>query len=695
MVGQPLDCAQLKESFLDSLATFCTRFASNTFPSSLAPLYGGAKLVPLVKKDLGVRPMAIGESFRRLVCKIMLSRVQNQISDLLAPYQLGVGIRGGAEAVIHSLAGCAESLLDDEVILQVDFENAFNLVSRLKILEQVAVDLPAILNLVNFLYGCDSRLLLGFQKMLLSCLGVHQGCPLAALLFSLALHQLILKIKLNCPALRLNMWYLDDGHICGKIDDVLLALEVIKKDGFDLGLILNQSKCVVFGKDLSLFPADIIRSQSGINVLGVPVGNLDFVQNSIKRQIAKMEDLLDWSSGLDHPQSELLLLRSCLGMPKMNYSLCTVDPASISDEIKKLDSVVDNALNHIVGVPLDYRARQLAHLPLSLGGLGIPIPSKVANIAFVSSYASSWFLQSNLTPCAAYQSALEHLPIDSRPTLCNKNSLTFIPQPTSSKEWSQKSFCLQMNKDELKEVLENSDVRLNTLIVGRSAKGASSWLLSYPNVYKNSKFDKASFQSMLKFSLGVKLFKENHDCPDCLKAMDCYGDHAMTCSVSSARIAKHNSMVDVLANSLKCVGVTNFSNVQFASSENREAPGDLFVAGFDCFGDAYFDLSVINILCPSYVKKSSLGPLSGSVIRYEAKMKKYADLGVLMKPLIVESTGGWNSLSFKFLKSISELVASRSNQSTKITMKNLLSSLSVCLQRHQGAMLVRRCLSLA
>jgi hypothetical protein len=57
------------------------------------------------------------------------------------------------------------------------------------------------------------------------------------------------------------------------------------------------------------------------------------------------------------------------------------------------------------------------------------------------------------------------------------------------------------------------------------------------------------------------------------------------------------------------------------------------------FGDAFFDVSVINICADSYVTRAAKGVLEGSSIRYVAKMKKYPDLGPRFKPLILKSTG--------------------------------------------------------
>jgi hypothetical protein len=87
--------------------------------------------------------------------------------------------------------------------------------------------------------------------------------------------------------------------------------------------------------------------------------------------------------------------------------------------------------------------------------------------------------------------------------------------------------------------------------------------------------------------------------------------------------------------------------------------------------------------------------LQGSDIRFKGKLKKYADLKDQLKPLVIENTGGWHPMSFETLKNLSELIAQRTNQTTKEVLNNLLPTISVNLQRDQGAMVVRRCQGLA
>ena len=105
-------------------------------------------------------------------------------------------------------------------MLKVDFKNAFNLVSREKMFEQVRLHCPEIAHWVEFCYSSQPFLFAG-DFTFRSCVGVQQGDPLGPLLFSLTLLPIISEIKHRLPNLKLNAWFLDDGTIIGTPEDVL------------------------------------------------------------------------------------------------------------------------------------------------------------------------------------------------------------------------------------------------------------------------------------------------------------------------------------------------------------------------------------------------------------------------------------------------------------------------------------------
>ena len=69
-------------------------FAGNVPNVACGALYG-VSLCNLTKKDGGIRPIAIGSTFRRLSAKLAANYVSASLSGSLRPKQLGVGTTGG------------------------------------------------------------------------------------------------------------------------------------------------------------------------------------------------------------------------------------------------------------------------------------------------------------------------------------------------------------------------------------------------------------------------------------------------------------------------------------------------------------------------------------------------------------------------------------------------------------------------
>ena len=146
----------------DALLTLITNFInlllSGRCPDNVRPFLFGGNLTALTKKDGGVRPIAVGCVFRRLASKCANLFASSAVADYLAPRQLGVGIRGGAEAAAHAARKFVQASSGDSVLVKLDFKNAFNTVRRDCILETVRDKVPEIFNFCKLAYGDFSYL---------------------------------------------------------------------------------------------------------------------------------------------------------------------------------------------------------------------------------------------------------------------------------------------------------------------------------------------------------------------------------------------------------------------------------------------------------------------------------------------------------------------------------------------------------
>ena len=132
--------------------------------------------------------------------------------------------------------------------LLLDFSNAFNCIDCARMFEEMRARIPSMAAWLECCYGAQSPLHLG-DHTLLSCCGVQQGDPLGPLGFALALHHIVEKIKLEVPNMLINAWYLDDGSLCGSLEDLVKALNIIEEDGPARGFFVNRSKSTLHSRE--------------------------------------------------------------------------------------------------------------------------------------------------------------------------------------------------------------------------------------------------------------------------------------------------------------------------------------------------------------------------------------------------------------------------------------------------------------
>ncbi|HND86377.1 MAG TPA: reverse transcriptase domain-containing protein, partial [Pseudobdellovibrionaceae bacterium] len=165
-----------------------------------------SRLFPLPKPDGGVRPIAVGEVWIRLLSRIVLKRIGDDIVKDLLPFQWAIAVKGGAEILCHTLhllkhiiLNCDEPALENisnlmpksSCIQSIDLHNAFNCISRSSIHKAIESCCPQILAFFRWSYGNQSSLRLSNGNIIQSGAGVRQGDPLGSLYFCLGIRESI------------------------------------------------------------------------------------------------------------------------------------------------------------------------------------------------------------------------------------------------------------------------------------------------------------------------------------------------------------------------------------------------------------------------------------------------------------------------------------------------------------------------
>lgn len=96
-------------------------------------------------------------------------------------------------------------------------------------------------------------------------------------------------------------------------------------------------------------PPEIPITRGGFSLLGYPVGPATFREGFA---LQRVEDCLSKLPDFEDSQIELILLRSCLALPKVSFSLKTCPLSHIEQATVAFDNTMRDALSELAGSPL-------------------------------------------------------------------------------------------------------------------------------------------------------------------------------------------------------------------------------------------------------------------------------------------------------------------------------------------------------
>jgi hypothetical protein len=641
------------DQFAQALTKFVNCMVAGKAPAAIAAVFSGAPLIALTKKDGSLRPIAIGETLRRLVSKCCCAKVADKTHAIFGHHQVGVSTVGGVEASVHAVRRATETYAADPgmVMLKVDFKNAFNLISRTEFLSEVKLHLPELFAWTAFSYSFPSLLIFGHVH-LESQMGVQQGDPLGPLLFSLALHQLVRTLLHRVPGLAINLWYLDDGTLIGPIADVFLAYTIIQEHGPAIGSVLNRSKCELWWPsrpdNLDVFPSDVTRvDNAGVDLLGSPIGSAAFMTAYIMRKLTKLDDIDKQVAKMDDAQVELCLLRNCLGFGKLTHILRTCPPELITDAISSFDARLRRTLANIIRQPF-LTADQWAHanLPIRMGGFGITSVTDIADPAYFGSVCLTHELVVNILG--------EHF-ADPAPTRISAvaariGAATGCDAPVMADMIGhrkvQKLFMSQKEELALQRLATPDSERLAIIRVHTRNKHAGAWVSMPPISALHMRVENDAFRTQMRRWLGIQLSDRSWNCPKCGATMDVHGDHAGVCRMGNEPILRHNAVRDEFGRLAVDAGLaTTIEELHLLPDFPSLKPADVCVRGLHAGARASaFDITFTSVLQSNNNHKAAADASYRAKEGHERKLDKFADqcrdAHIHFTPLSFDSFGG-------------------------------------------------------
>ena len=435
--------------------------------------------------------------------------------------------------------------------------------------------------------------------------------------------------------------------------------------------------------------------EPGIILLGAPLGSPQFVREALKQKVEKVREITSLLPGIEDPHTEFVLLRSCLALPKLMFSLRTVDTTDHQEPLEEYDRVTREALTRIMGSPLQDLQWSQATLPTSMGGLGLRSAVEHAPGAYAASYTSS---QPLLKALLALPEETPSLPLP--PTTLNLFSELLGEEATteSLEGFNQKFLSLQadlMAAARLAEATARLDsVREQARLASLSLPYAGTWLNVVPSPALGLHLRGPEFITALKYRLGADIYRTAGPCPACGAHSDKLGDHALCCGSAGERLSRHNALRDALYSTAVSASLGPSREGRFLLPDDDRRPADVMIPHWTGGLDTAWDVTVIHPLQAATVAGAATSP--GHALEVAVSRKNRGALedcrrqGIKFIPLAVESLGGWHELAVAEIRKLAAALARQTGQEEKECRSQLFQRLSTLLVRGNCALFVNR-----
>ena len=625
---------------LASLTRLVNFVLGGEVPEFAVSVFYGASLCALGKKDGGVRPIAVGNTFRRLATKVGAKPLSSGLGRTLRPVQLGFSTRCGCEAAAHAARRYLGEASHRRVIFKVDMANAFNCLRRDVFLAAARRRVPGLFRLLWQAYSGPRTLFYG-DTSLVSATGIQQGDPFGPALFSLGIDDLTRRIDTE-----FNVWYLDDGTIGDSPDKVLACVRRLIDDLREVGLEVNQSKCelVILGhtdEDSSqtevafreLLPRLKVISESDVSLLGAPLSE-EGLAAAIEGKREDLERLVSRLAMIENHQA-FVLLKNCLSLPKLQYIL-RASPAYLREEhLRMFDESLVAALQTVTNVRLEGDSLGQSVLPVALGGLGIRMSKDVALPAFISSLHSVGSLVDELVANIQLADSTDlQSAVGSWEERCAGLALAADADRSRQRTWDGP--LVQASFDGL---LERADQISRARLLAASSRESGLWLHALPVPSLGTLLDPESFRVAVALRVGAEVCVP-HSCR-CGREMDARGLHGLSCRFSAGRHPRHAVLNDVIRRALQSAGIPSVLEPVGIDRGDGKRPDGLTVFPYSNGKCLCWDATCVDTYAVTHLNNSAVSPGKAAGAAEVTKRRKYAELGVRYRfePVAVETSG--------------------------------------------------------
>ena len=671
-------------TLMTSLTGLVNCMLAGNIPSTVQPVVFGALVTAFNKKEGGVRPIAVGEVVRRLTAKCATQSVKKNFSDVFAPNQLGFGVTGGAEAAAHATRSFVQNANSTDVLLKLDFSNAFNTMRRDHVAFCISKEVPELMPFYAMSYENDSFLTFG-DEVLLSSEGFQQGDPLAVLGFCLGLNK-----ELSSVQSRFRIGYIDDVTLGDHWSLVLSDFIAFKAACEKIGLYINPSKCEITFCDPSfqsrneitqsfhhVCPNLSVTPSEALVMLGAPIG-ADALRGTLFNQLKTLSHFRNRLKLL-HRHDAYFLLKNCLALPKLLYTFRTAPTFLAPGLLGEIEACLRATLVDITNTSINDTRWLQASLPCRDGGLGIPSPLNVA----LSAYLSSSYSSVPLTTRILRSEPSSH--VDEALILWKDMSQVEPPvNPVYQKHWIRPLYDRQWDK-----LLDDADSFSISRLQGCRSAGSGDWLHALPSGTLGLRLNDEQLTTAIALRLGAPVCCA-HICV-CGAEVERSAQHALVCNKLKSRHARHRLGNDIILRALKTADVPATLEPLGLSRSDGKRPDGASLLPWKAGKALVWDFTCVHRLAASYCEKAKLKGATVATAAEERKKEKYKDLSppCIFQPIAVETLGGFGPETLLFLREIGHRISETTND--KRATLFLRQRLSIAVQIGNAACVRESC----
>ena len=680
------------DNLCSALARLTTWVANQLVPWAAIRALMSNRLVALDKKP-GVRPIGIGQIWRRFIAKLVLAVAGPSATQSAGMDQLCVGMQSGIEGAVHA----ANKVWEDHTtepdfgFLLLDANNAFNRINRSTMLYVLRYQWPAG---ALFAFNCYkhysllvSRSTNGTKLCLYSRTGVTQGCPIAMLAYGLGLLPLIRDLKHQYTSL-FHSWYADDGAAAGRLQVLAQFYKDAERLGRHYGYYLNPDKCIIITTQENLATAHRIFRKYRFNpdnivtgkrylggYLGDPAGKEQYLKDKINQWVLSLSRL----SAACHqcPQAAYCALQKSLQM-EWQYVQRVVDcsPALFAPLEDAIAQTFLPALFHGTTPP-----RTLTSLPRKAAGLSLSNPEHTKAPNYSTSIEATAHLSNALTDSTSQFSFREHTDTVKAARSAHKDLRTSTASDTLL------SF-LAMQPDHYQRIIKR-------------ATSTGQWLSVIPTTDSNTILAPVEFIDSVCLRYGIRPQHLPKYCDGCHGPFTI--EHSLNCKKDGLVILRHNELRDQLAAlaaaaftpsavrlepkinapSTAPLGPTPVAPPTPTLDQSSNARGDLLVRGLVNSGtDTIIDFQVTHLDSQSYLTTEPLKLLQS---HEHSKNRKYKQSCIAQRrdfvPFIASCDGLIGPHAKKLLQRIAQELSKKWSQPFSSVTSYVYSRISLSLVR--------------